>query len=259
MHDVLAQLPTTEHTQVLSLLRDPVWGAVGALIAVVAIVVTIVVAVKSSKKRRFACITADNSQLPGVSKVRGLTLKINDQELEAATVWALTFQNTGKEPISPADFNTPLGLTFRGGEAIWAVGGPHEKTPKDLQLSFEFTDIGLNVKPGLLNPGDSFWVLVFTAGTSTGFDLSGRIVGVKRIQNFGLGYSKIYDVVSAFRPEISLITTFGLLITWISGAPGIPNWQYQIFGLIFSMIFLLNFFVMVIDFTSLKSRRKFGL
>jgi uncharacterized integral membrane protein len=167
----------------LEFLRDSIWQFIGALVGLLAIVLTIVLYQRQRQQKAFTYEVVANTRLLTVSKEirRRVKILLDDKPVEDVRYVLLRFTNSGNVPIVPTDFVETLQVKF-GGSAELLSYEITETSPTELRI--ELTQPGpqaIELKPLLLNAGDSFSVKLLLGQFTESMQITGRIVGVKRI------------------------------------------------------------------------------
>lgn len=171
------------------LIRDPLWQFAGALLSAVAIVVTVWIAWSQRRNKRLT-YRMRTSQLVSVDAQIHDRIKITyeEQPIVDVRLAELSFKSAGNIPIVPSDFVKPLQCDF-GASSRVLTAEITATEPEDLGAVIRWhgdgTDITdtarVEVEPLLLNPGDGVSIRCLVTD-STGFDVVGRISGVKTIE-----------------------------------------------------------------------------
>jgi hypothetical protein len=159
--------------QLLEMLRDPLWQAVGAFIAIGAIVFQVL----NRRRKILTCLINDFSLVSIQAEALGRVELIFDSEkVEDVHLVTLEFYNSGSLPIRPDDYEQPIEFHM-GSEARIFSAEITETKPKNLRANVNVEGNYVWFSPILLNQGDSFTtkILVSQLGTPS---LYARIAGV---------------------------------------------------------------------------------
>lgn len=92
----------------------------------------------------------------------------------------LRIKNVGSRPVLTSDWESPLYLEVPPGSIIKFLKKLNY-IDSSLNPSIENNEKKITISPMLLNPGDSFGLLVITAGEPPTFNANARIAGVSKI------------------------------------------------------------------------------
>jgi len=177
-----------------SILRDPIWQGVAALLGVVAFIISTIVAYdiyyKTSATAEVTDLTILNrysySLLDGINKSleERVTILIDDIEIEHLVVEVFQLENTGNSPIPPNNYIEPIQISV---EEPWEILSIEigDTNPSDLHVNWIKVDSNTyQLEPLLLNSQDSVEFLVYLNRQGDFKELpepswSGRVVNVK--------------------------------------------------------------------------------
>jgi len=169
----------------LTLLRDPVWQFVGAVIAFGATVVAVTMTLRQRRQKRltYSLRTYLLATVHGDIKTR-VSILYDGNPVKDVRLVQIEFKNTGNVPIATQDFERPLRIAFNKKSRI-LTAEITESIPSDLGPAIDTNwSKGVPevvVEPLLLNPSDSFIVKLLLAG-SVEYEVSARIVGVGSVE-----------------------------------------------------------------------------
>ena len=178
------------YKKITDFLRDQIWQSIGAVIALIGIFVAYNIFFLQSPKKTLDVYITTNTSLISVNPEIADKIEINYQENIAKNVYLLEFQvrNTGNQPITSSDFETPIIFSVSP-DYIIAEGGVPSTNPSGIDVKITPADSlhEAELSPTLLNPNDSITVrFVLVSRTVTNgnidFQVKGRIVGVKQIE-----------------------------------------------------------------------------
>lgn len=109
-----------------------------------------------------------------------LTFSIEGKLIDRPHYVHLRIKNVGSKPVLTSDWESPMYLETQPGSNIKFL----KKllySESDLTPTIENNERRITINPMLLNPGDSFGLLVIAVGESPSFITSARIAGVSRI------------------------------------------------------------------------------
>lgn len=162
----------------LSLLRDNLWGFAGALLALV----TLLVALRAAKVLE---VSIEERELVGIKDDLDGRLKLLFKGVPKSAIWLVTvsFMKRGTHPVVPADFHKPLTIHLpseRGEILSYSVQSAH---PEQLEIKCCQTQPGaVTVSPLVLNSGDHFTIeLLVSDYKASALQLDYRIAGLPQI------------------------------------------------------------------------------
>lgn len=172
----------------IEFLRDSLWGSIGAMIAVIGLVGSTIWAVIYRPRKTLSYEIISSSTLVATIPAHHNVLKVlfNDSEVEEPAITIFRVRNSGNVPILANDFERPMAYGFPGAKRLLSAE-IQSSQPASLQPYLELPDIviefpAVTVNKLLLNPGDSFDVLVVLDGLPENVTAYGRIAGVKDIR-----------------------------------------------------------------------------
>lgn len=229
----------------LDFLRDPTWQFVGAAFAVIAIIVTL----RQRQRKALTYQVKSTATLLTASEEIASRVKVffDSAEVNDIRLWLIEVKNSGNAPISMADFEKPLQLTFGDSARVLSVA-VIDKRPDDLPAEVETRDSSVVLIPLLLNAGDRLLVkaLVTNAGE---IDVTARVNGVSRIQ-------RISDPDAPMPKKL----LWGLFIFVVSAAASVglsPQLEHSAFREPLSTLFVVSaalVFVWLIEYVSAITR-----
>lgn len=174
---VEARLTTQE---LLTLVRDPTWQFIGAVLAIVAIYV----AMKQRQKKALGFQVLSKTALLTRSEelTRSVSITFESREVSDIGLWLVKVKNHGNVPIAANDFEVPLALTF-GREATILTTAVVDQHPTNLGATVQKQQNASVLGKMLLNPGDYVVVKTLVSGSLDKIEVSARIHGVSSIGN----------------------------------------------------------------------------
>ena len=185
-------LPTT--TDILDLLRDPIWQAAGVITAVVLGLISVWLARRHYKDIYCKIQSATPIGTSG-AQIKGPQVVLEGQIMEDTKLVLIEIKNMGNAPITSDDFGSPIRIVVESDveNARILDAGITDANPRDLLqvASLTFDSRSAELSPLLLNPRDSLTLKLITAVVPierydfgfSGLTVTGRIAGVKRIRN----------------------------------------------------------------------------
>lgn len=149
------------------------------------------------------------------------------REVEGLRLVEVMITNTGGQAITPDDFHEPLTITFPDYVEVYEAEVTHTK-PEDFRPEVELKGKAVEVKPTLMNPGDTMVVKALaTIPEEVKPDISGRITGIARIIKSPVtSPSQALDLTKYFLAATLplLVGAFlgGLVLVWLTRLVGIP-------------------------------------
>jgi hypothetical protein len=167
----------------LELLRDGVWQAIGAVFSVAAIIVTFAIHRWQLQKSAFTyLVKSAYPLLKSTEELQGrLSVQVDNIAVRNIDVMFIEFQNSGNRPIARTDFDVPVSIAFKPPVRIISAVLDAE-SPQDLGVSLQVEEQQVTIIPMLLNPNDGFTLKLLLSSDSLKYAVSGRIVGVKQIE-----------------------------------------------------------------------------
>lgn len=180
--------------RILSIIRDPIWQAVGVLVSVIGIFITL--STPSPSQGELAIVRVETINF-GAYLLPDTLLRLNlqkeQQSMEGALVDYYTLINKTQKPIVPSDYIIPLTVAAANENRILVVascakpnqGSSDLSCTSDLFVSSNWTQQGDSwvQERALLNPGEQFCVIVVrkpgAARGSIGVSWQSRIVGTR--------------------------------------------------------------------------------
>jgi hypothetical protein len=118
----------------------------------------------------------------GSSSIDELQVTLDGVKVQDPYLSAVQIVNSGAKPIAATDFEGPLDLTVL--EPIRLVKARVVTTdPPGIPVAITFSPSGAQIKPLLLNPGDTLTLSLISSGGQPTFEAQGRISGVKKLNN----------------------------------------------------------------------------
>lgn len=222
----------------LTILRDPIWQFVGAVIGAAGIGV----AVFLSRRSTLAPVSAitlllitNASLFHSDARIRGrLRIRFDDQDVDNLRLIRFRLTNTGEEPILPEQVYEPIRVTVSSDAT--------DATIIDTEQITATTSLGLKPSqensstllfpPVLMNPGDYWDGQLIVANGGNSIKASARIANINSIQivdkttpSYSYSYSKwtTVSILLTAITTIALIFAFQLnpLLGWVLAASAV--------------------------------------
>jgi hypothetical protein len=150
-------------------LKSPVWQGVGAIVSIAALVISTFITYDIYQKSSpFSELTIEqgysfNPIAFGENAKKRISMSVDGENVQDVQVYYFRINNTGKAPILPTDYIEPLKISTQKPFRIIAIEKQSAK-PQDLTVDWNRINTeAFQIKPMLLNPGDSFGTLVFVS------------------------------------------------------------------------------------------------
>ncbi len=166
------------------LLRDPIWQFVGAILTLIAIIATLAVYIGQRRKKSLMFeVLSKSPVLSAAEEIAGkLQILFQNQPVREVYLVVLRLFNAGNIPITSSDYERNISITF-GGKARVLTAEVSETEPENLDAEISIKSLSsIELKPTLLNPGDSITIKILVSDFEGNIQVDGRIVGVKQIQ-----------------------------------------------------------------------------
>lgn len=125
-----------------------------------------------------------------------LKLKYNNFIIDSGSIVTIIIENKTKNPIKSDDIVSPIYITF---DKIKILDfSLKKKDPPNMELKLSKYDNKIMIKPTLLNSGDNFTIDVLTSGNFSSLNVTGRIAGAKRIEEFKKDKKSLNIIVGFF-------------------------------------------------------------
>jgi hypothetical protein len=165
----------------MEFVRDPTWQFLGAIIAIIGCLIALA---QRQRKRLSYQIVSKSVLLTQSEELLGrVTVLFDSKEVRDICLWVVKIENHGNVPISVEDFQSSLQLRFKDPATVLstAVIG---QNPRDLGAVVRGEASACELIPTLLNPGDFVVIKTLVSNSVDDLEVSARIRGVSKIQNF---------------------------------------------------------------------------
>jgi hypothetical protein len=175
--------------QILTILRDPVWQFIGAILAFLAIIVSAIIYYFQRQKRELAFGLLRSRRVVAISDEVSSRVSVHLDGHPVSNVHLLEFglKNSGQQAISTKDFEQDMVLLFPMGCSILSVDIVR-KNPHDLATVTGFKENSVFVQPHLLNAGDFAVIQVLASMQAPSFTTSVRITGISHLVPINTGF-----------------------------------------------------------------------
>lgn len=152
-----------------------------------------------------------------------IKISYNGVDVSTGSFLTLSITNTGKLPIKREDFDSQIFIVIPDSTAIVSFK-PTSASPTNLDIKLDKFEKGITVEKLLLNPGDRFFIEIFSKTPIAVADVNSRIVGLPSITKaktekragFYVGILPTNSTTKALRPPIPHIPYWcALPITYI--------------------------------------------
>lgn len=141
-----------------------------------------------------------------------LKISYNGVDVSTGSFLTLAITNTGKLPIKREDFDSQIFIDILNSAAIVSFKSTFA-SPTNLDIKLEKFDKGITVEKLLLNPGDRFFIEIFSKIPIAVADVNSRIVGLpaitkaqtEKLSGFYVGISQTDSATKALRHPITHI------------------------------------------------------
>lgn len=110
----------------------------------------------------------------------GIKILYQDQDVSTGSFLTLAITNTGKLPIKREDFDNPIVVHVPDSNSLLSYKTIYSH-PSNLDITLSKVKEGFKIAPMLLNPGDSFFIEIFSKSPLEIKDVTSRIVGIPNI------------------------------------------------------------------------------
>lgn len=216
--------------------RDPAWQFVGVVVALVAVIAPLAVAWAQRRRKRLHFeVVSSTSLLTVREEMQGrLTILFDDQPVKDAFLSIFRIANTGNVPITTADFEQPIVVSF-GEEARILTAEVVARTPKDhpAEIVVDLQTIG--VRPTLFNSGDALTIKCLLTELSD-VRVSARIVGVRAV-SYGPAPDSMAQLLLV---SGGMLTVAGVVTAIVLPVEVLRRYEYVTMGILFVGVVLLS-------------------
>jgi hypothetical protein len=188
----------------MNFLRDSIWQFILSLLGIV--VAVLIYRLQQSKKSLSYQLLSDTTLLKKGEGIAGkVQVFFEEKIVEDAHLVVARISNDGNTPILDSDFREPFSLSF-GKEAVILGTEVTNTVPKDLKPTLTVESGRVEMRPTLLNPGDSVTIAVLLSKcTKDTIDCAARIVGVKSVK-------RVSESLNQFVVPMIISVIFGILV-----------------------------------------------
>jgi len=162
--------------------EDNIKWAISLVVSILALVIPIVLTIVQEDNKELTYQIVSESTIVNLSDsvFQEIEVRYKGQPVKKLNVTTAKIINSGDLPIRPAEYDSPLTINFdQEAELLRAI--VVEKVPKYLQIEIIEEKKGVQIKPTLLNVGDSFTLQLMSKGNYDRIDLSARIADISVI------------------------------------------------------------------------------
>lgn len=194
----------------LEALRDPLWQFVGALLTLLAIGISYFIYLAQRRRPGLAFGVLSNQALLTVAESiqSRVALTFDQKPVSNVHVVNCGVKNIGNTPIRTADFEEPFRIHIPP-QTLLLSAEITEKSPESLKVELATSESSVELKPLLLNPGDSAVLRLLVAGETSELRYHVRVVGISN------PFPLVPRVGPFFSPERSVAWHLGWLFGWI--------------------------------------------
>ena len=163
----------------LSILRDPMWGFLGALFAFVAIPLAYWIFVLQRKVKELAFGVLSIRRLFSVDQevASRIVVLLDGKPISDLHLMVIGLKNSGTEPILASDFAQPMTFNLDAGTAVISAEIA-KQSPGDLGFSLQVSDSLIRLDGVLLNAGDYVVIQALLSGSEPKLAPSFRVIGI---------------------------------------------------------------------------------
>jgi hypothetical protein len=247
-HAVESQGVRRHEVHIDQLLRDPIWQAIGAIVAIAALMATVVLGLRTERRRRLAYGYTTVPLVSVNAEMRErVSILFGGRVVENVHLQTLTIVNIGGLPITSTDFERDIVVRFSDGARALSVDIVHLHPP-DLQVVLERIEDSegyinqINVRPLLLNVAEGFRVKLLVDGPQPRVLVSARVVGVSELAWFDGDTEPVR--VKLLRSAFAASSLLVLAAFFIWGTlAGVGEWLVGVPAFVGGMLILLVSFV----------------
>ena len=163
----------------IDFLRDSIWQFLLGLLAI--LVAILIFYLQRNRKGLTYQVLTDTPLLSIDDEVKGdLQLLYKGKQIQDANLLILKLQNTGNLPILKSDYDNPIIVRFSKDAEILTAEVQDSK-PIDLGVIIRTVLDTIVIEPLLMNSEDAFILKVVLTGYKGDFEVSARIIGIKKI------------------------------------------------------------------------------
>lgn len=168
---------------IISIIRDPAWQAVGVLVAILLFGIPALNSRFRKERSLRYQITKDEPIKITKNAPSNIEIKVSGNIVNNLIVSTITLLNDGVQPIKAADFDKDIKINIKNEVTI--IGEVRiVSNPESLasHISFSIVDNDIFIKPFLLNQKDEIKVFITTSDKVPEIYILTRIAGVKEIK-----------------------------------------------------------------------------
>lgn len=165
--------------------RDPIWNFIAVVVGIVAILLTLLATFIQRQKKALSYEVLSVTPLLNISEKAESKLQVfyEGKIVLQPHLAVLKIQNSGNTSIIEADYAEPVEISFDQGLQLVAAEVINVD-PVNLKPSIDVSNNKITLSPLLLNKGDCLEIKAITDKPFKVINVTGRIIGVKRITEF---------------------------------------------------------------------------
>lgn len=201
----------------LTKLRDPIWQAIGVLVAIVTVIITVYLTFYIRETKSLSTTVLAVAPVVQVSSVVPSKLDIlyDGKPVTNLMLFQIQFKNTGDKEIIESDYSQPIRIVFNDAELFDATIS--DSNPSNLGLIVIRNSNVVTLSKTLLNPNDSFVVNVLLISNkiidnkiAVNFNIDARIAGIQEIFKTNIRDNENEFPLTMYNAMFGVIT--GLLV-----------------------------------------------
>lgn len=164
---------------ILNLLRDQIWGFVGALFGLAAIALAYWIFLLQRKVKEISFGILSTRRLFSVDPhiASRITVLFEGRQIGELHLMVIGLKNSGTEPILAADFTQPIIFNANAGTKILSAEIT-KQSPLNLGFTLKFGESAIHLDSVLLNAGDHVVLQAVLSGSEPTVTSNLRVVGV---------------------------------------------------------------------------------
>lgn len=166
----------------LQFLRDPLWQAVGAILALAALIASIWAIIEQRRRKRISYQLLWDHKIVDSLHLHNskLVVLFDGREVDQVSLLIIEIKNTGNVPILPSDFIKDITISLNDDSIILGAGIAGTSC-SDMDIDFVLEKDSIAINGTLLNSGDYFAIQILVQDYRH-FKIGCRISGVKDIK-----------------------------------------------------------------------------
>jgi hypothetical protein len=200
--------------QQFDFLRDPLWQFVGVVVAIFAIIIPIWYYRRPIKSLNYDVVVNNQLITSDVQKEVNSKLRVlyDNRDVMDLRLVVIKIFNSGNSPITPSDYETPIGFNLGSEGNILEVSILNVQ-PSNIQPKMTYSNNRLLIDPLLLNPKDSITIKVLLDKIAGNISADARISGVKSIDRYSTETNPGKIFLRVFIDVLTRMVVFVLVTT----------------------------------------------